>query len=110
LLVLAIFSLSGCNKTTTTVEFPQDGRTYGAVMFDNGPIVAGTITFVDKEGDQEYPAMITDGRYEVHVPAGPKMVRITSDQQNIPERYNTKTTLSCTISDMGGPLDFEMMK
>lgn len=106
--VLAILVVSGCGTGSNTDYLPKDGRTFGAVMSGDSPVKSGTITFVEKESGQEYSAAIKDGRYEVRVPGGEKLIRITSDQQSIPAKYNTNTTLTRMVPNNGGPLDIEI--
>lgn len=114
----------GCGPRTFPIS--------GTVSFDGEPLTAGTITFEPADGrGPTAGGEIAAGRYEVAAPtAGDKRVRIFATRPTgrripaepfpgsplveeiepfIPDVYNARTTLGCSVAT-GGPTvcDFHM--
>lgn len=111
-----------------------DGLTQigGGVTYDGLPVENGTISFLPSDGNgPTAAAIVTDGKYSVKVAPGQKQVRIEGykvvgqrhyvpndptspmvDIQNqiLPERYNTKSTLTREITPHAGAYDFILEK
>lgn len=99
----------GCGRGTSVPMYPVSG----AVTFDGSPVEKGSITF-DAVDNRSPPVMggIENGRYEVRVPAGEKIVRIdavrSAERQDqygsqvfesfIPREFNEASKLRATIS------------
>ncbi len=102
----------------------------GTVTFDGTPVESGTISFLPKDGKGASAAgKIVSGQYTAAVPPGEKKVSIIGErvvgqdkrdpsdpnsetfdvtESFIPPQYNAKTTLTATISEDGGAVDFEL--
>ena len=112
-LTLAVL-LAGCGGDKT----PEKFTVAGTVTLDETPIEKGTISFLPADGNGPTAgAVIQNGRYSAEVPAGSKKVSIqapkvvgqrklfdtpdspTTDQvkEMVPEKYNSKTTLTADI-------------
>jgi hypothetical protein len=96
---------------------------------DGIPLETGSVTFCEKDSDQSFAGTIKNGKYELTAFSGEKTVRIAASQQKgtvprnnfpgdtaldpvfesiIPEKYNTKTILTCTVGQNGGEQNFEL--
>ncbi len=100
----------------------------GQVTFDDKPLEKGTISFLPADGKgPSAAAVIEQGAYSVKVAPGAKKVEILGykstgkrrydendpsspmldiNEQIVPERFNTKTELTCQLEADGGPHDF----
>jgi hypothetical protein len=107
----------------------------GSVSFEGAPVAEGSIRFVPEEkGKQPEGAVIRDGKYNATLTAGKKQVIIEAfrpkeGQSNvpqrpggvplrssavdvemyIPEKYNTKTTLSVEAGPETSTKNFELV-
>lgn len=102
----------GCGRGVSVPKYPVSG----AVTFDGSPVEKGSITF-DAADMSTPPAMggIENGRYQVEVPEGEKIIRIDAvraskkaDQYGsqafesfIPREYNEASKLRATVSPTG---------
>jgi hypothetical protein len=123
IVLCSIFS-AGCSPSVIGV------RTYGTVTLDGAPLETGNIAFHRNGVDQSFGSVISNGKYELYTEPGEMTVRITAVHQTgtkprndfpgdtvtdpvlesiIPAKYNTKTTLSCTIGTNGGAQNFELI-
>jgi hypothetical protein len=95
----------------------------GTVTVGGEPLAAGAITFEPADGKGSvYEGLIRDGRYEVKVAAGTKLVRIIGmkntgeigpdgqplPSQFLPPRYNTKSKLTAEVKPARNELPFEL--
>lgn len=98
----------------------------GKVLLDGKPLAAGQIIFDAADGTSPVVLDVKDGTYEGKSATGPKTVRIVAmklvdppkngmtgplyekkvEQNYLPERYNTKSTLKADVK-AGGPNDFK---
>ncbi len=100
----------------------------GRVTCDDKPLEKGTISFLPADGKgPTAAAIIEQGDYSVEVAPGEKKVEILGyktagkrrydendpsspmldiNEQIVPERFNTKTKLTCQIEAGAGPHDF----
>jgi hypothetical protein len=94
---------------------PADGkvRVWGTVTLDGSPLADGAILF---DGERKLPSemgRIRNGKYEVRVAPGARVVRITSErvspdkrdkldmplvEQVLPARYNSASELRVTVN------------
>ena len=101
----------------------------GTVTYDGQPVKTGTITLLPPDGKgPTAAAIITDGEYSTKAAFGPKQVKIEAfvikgtqrypgsmmmcdiREQILPERYNTKTELTCDITSGVRAYDFTLQK
>jgi hypothetical protein len=96
---LAFVLLSGCGAGTATVT--------GEVLVDGQPLQQGVISFVPAD-EQGEPASdnIENGKYEIQMLAGKKLVQISAPvvvgrrdeyeltEESLPDRYHAKTELT----------------
>ena len=115
--VMAFVSLLGCGNSLVDAG--------GQVTFNGTPLEQGEIRFLPSS-DSPAPsaaAIISNGHFQAEVTPGSKRVEIfgykvigqrnigtTIDikEQVLPERYNTRTELTCEITSGGGPYNFEL--
>jgi hypothetical protein len=115
----------GCGRRGDTVEIT------GTVVFDGQPLPKGNIIFLSVGGKGPTAATtIADGKYALPIAPGPKQVQIQGFKvtgqahvipnnpssktvdvltQYLPERYNTKSDLTCEIK-ASGVHDFTLKK
>jgi hypothetical protein len=108
----------GCSSGTVTYS------TSGTVTLDGVPVSKGHITFypADKSGDAS-SGKIEDGKYSLKTSAGAKRVEIIANrpvpaktdalgmplvEQYIPEKYNTKSTITIEVSAQHTNHDFPL--
>ena len=104
----------------------------GGVTYDGQPVKNGTISFLPPDGNgPTAAAIIADGKYSVKVAPGQKLVQIEGfkvighrhyvpndptsplvdiQEQILPERYNTKSELTCEITAGTHVYDFTLSK
>jgi hypothetical protein len=101
----------------------------GTVTYDGKPVKTGTIMLLPPDGrGPTAAAIITDGDYSTKVALGPKQVKIEGfevkgtrhypgsmmtcedREQILPERYNTKTEVSCDVTPGVRTYDFTLKK
>ena len=101
----------------------------GTVTYDGQPVKTGTITLLPPDGrGPTAAAIITDGEYSTKAAFGPKQVKIEAfvvkgtqrypgstlmcdiREQILPERYNSKTELTCDITSGSRTYDFTLQK
>ncbi|MBD3675260.1 MAG: hypothetical protein HUJ26_17230 [Planctomycetaceae bacterium] len=102
----------------------------GTVTFDGEPVSEGRILFrADGGAGKGYAGEIKEGTYTVETVAGDMTVEIVASREvpgkfgeaaspdeeppplmemYIPEKYNTKTTLTATVSDGENTIPFEL--
>lgn len=121
--MIVSLTVTGCGPSgppTTPVQ--------GTVSLDGTPLTNGYVMFKDSTGNTPSAAgSIADGKYEVEVQPGAKIVEITSTrdvpgkfdmsnpgqkvqltEQFVPEVYNTKTTLTADVGDDPMTLNYEL--
>ena len=106
-----------------------NAKVIGNVNYDGKPIEKGIISFAEQTGSTpSAEAIITQGKYQVDVPPGKKLVKITASkvvssrpayegaanspmieitEQYLPAIYNEQSTLTREITT-SGPQDFEL--
>lgn len=122
LLVVVLLCAGGCGAPAREVAVS------GSVTYQNQPIETGEIVFADAAGTAPSAhAQITGGKYELRALPGAKQVRITATRETgkmleggmgvqvperidlIPAKYNTSTTLTCTVEPgENKPIDFKL--
>lgn len=99
----------------------------GTVVMDGAPVDNGQILFRRTDGEQKgYEGVIKDGAYKLQCEQGPVKVEITAfrvvpgqfttvngpkepvREMYIPEKYNTKTTLTHTLSGSSSTIPFTL--
>jgi hypothetical protein len=120
----AMCCLLGCERRAKTVHI------HGLITFEGKPIEKGVVTFLPSDGRGRTGAgLIADGRYSAEIPPGPKQVQIQGfrivgrqhaepanpnsrmidvQEQVLPDRYNTNSTLTCEITPGGSSQDFSL--
>lgn len=120
--VVLLATLPGCGPSGPT-------PVHGTIMLDGKPLERGRIEFEPADGKGPLAAAeITDGKYDLPVMPGKKVVRITggkiigrhpfSEDPNSPmvedvqplvgPAYNTNSTLNCDVSPGQDSYDFEL--
>ena len=106
-------------------EGPKQYEVVGSVSYQGQMLTEGTIIFTSQDGSGATAVgNIQDGRYNVAVTAGEKVIRITASRETgrmvqgamdqsyaervdiIPAQYNSATTLVCTVDPVVG-LEFD---
>jgi len=124
-LLLCLCLLAGC----TGKKVEKMVAVSGTVKLDGKPLDDGTITFVGDPGTQPHNLTITNGAFNGEVRVGKVKVEIrayetkkapatatggaTETKDNyLPEKFNTKTTLTAEVSEAGAltPNTFEVSK
>lgn len=120
--LLAAALLTGCGPSDGLVEVG------GTVTFDGAPIPEGRILFRMTDGDQQaYSEVIENGKYLIRVAPGSARVEITASrlipgkfvevnpgepeqvgEMYIPEKYNSRTELTATISGATESQNFDL--
>jgi hypothetical protein len=121
---MLVLIISGCAPAT------DDVRILGIITLDGVPLEEGSIMFFEKDVDRSFSTLIHNGKYELNILPGEKIVHITAKRPTgtvprnefsgdtvmemtyesiVPEKYNTKTTLSCVITPKGGKQDFDLL-
>jgi len=119
LLLAFLVPLVGCGDSG-----PPTAEITGLVTFDGKPVEKGGIIFRPTDGEAAArQGDIVDGKYTLEAPIGSMKVEITGQRdtgvddgmggtewkQFIPEKYNTKTTLTADVSKSGEKVfDFEL--
>lgn len=119
-------NLIGCGGGT------QDGpRTYqivGTVLYTGEPLKEAELLVKTTDGKHATGAKITDGKFQVRVPAGTSIVEITAmrdvpgefreenpgervavREQYIPAKYNTESTLKLDVTPTTKDVKFELV-
>ncbi len=119
--IVAFLPLCGCSQE------PRQYVVTGSVSYRGQLVTEGEIIFVAGAGSGESSVgRIEQGRYMLRTSAGDKQVRITASKETgrmleggmgariperidlIPPKYNTDTTLSCTVDPQKLALDFDL--
>jgi len=107
--LLALFAITGCGPGG-----PAEYSVTGMVNFEGAPIPEGDIIFEPADGKTQHRATkIVNGRYEVAVPPGPKVVKIMATKEDgvrdkvmnmvarrqyIPPQYNAQSELKAEVT------------
>ncbi len=122
--VALLLCLTGCGRVGGPMAIS------GTVLLDGNPVQRGTINFFPADGkgptaagiitEGKYSTEVTPGQKEVrieafkvlgqrrHIPNNPKSPMVDIREQILPERYNTRTELTCQIAPAESTYDFEL--
>lgn len=115
--LLLLLTLPGCGSSLLNIE--------GKVTLNGVPVEQGEIRFIPSGGDKapSAAAIIAQGHYKVDVAPGTKRIEILGykvvgqrnigtmidiKEQIVPERYNTRSELTCSIESADETHDFEL--
>lgn len=109
---------AGCGRQSDSRIPPRDSVS-GVITLDGEPIAKGSITFFSSEDSRrgiQASTSIVDGRYELLVTPGKKMVKISNVEETkpdifedlVPVKYNLKTTLEVEVSGENKQFDFQL--
>lgn len=125
LVLIAILPLSGCSSSEKT----RGAVLSGTVNWEGSPLEEGTISFLDKATNEPATTGIKAGKYSLDLAPGEKKVSITAQKvtgsvprdprdpnspvietsvQYLPNKYNTRTTLTYTMTDATATENFDL--
>jgi len=117
-----LIACSGCGS-----RGPATIKVTGQVMFDGTPVPEGSITFKRGSDSKAFSGVIKNGAYEVPCEEGEMVVEITAmrevpgkfdtsnpgvkvplEEQYIPAKYNTASTLSAKVDSGHKSFSFDL--